>query len=300
MSVKILVIIVTYNPMKWVDACIGQLLHSSYSLDVFVVDNGSKDGGQDYIKSKYPNVIFQQSESNLGFGKANNVGMKYALAQGYDYVYLLNQDAWIHDNTIEELIRISKDNPEYGILSPLQMEKTESRCEKIFTGAALSKTGILHENGSLVPQKLKDVYTVEHVQAAHWLITSKCLREIGGFSPTFPHYGEDWNYLQRLSYHGFKVGICPKLKVVHDCESRGVDMSKQAVAYRSYITGLSVISNPINQVTTTSVIKSQFVLFLKSFNPYYLRFAWNLFSKRKEIEQNKRTTMCKCPCFIEN
>ena len=79
MKTDLLVIIVTYNAMKWVDRCFDSLIDSTYPNDVFVVDNGSTDGTQDYIKSKYPNVIFVQSGENLGFGKANNLGFKYAI-----------------------------------------------------------------------------------------------------------------------------------------------------------------------------------------------------------------------------
>ena len=66
-------------------------------------------------------MIFQQSAENLGFGRANNLGLQYALDNRYDYVYLLNQDAWIFPDTFETLVDISKRYPEYGIISPLQM-----------------------------------------------------------------------------------------------------------------------------------------------------------------------------------
>lgn len=71
---ELLVIIVTYNAMKWIDTCIRSVLSSSYHADIFIVDNGSKDGTIRHIKEKYTQVIFKQSTTNLGFGKANNIG----------------------------------------------------------------------------------------------------------------------------------------------------------------------------------------------------------------------------------
>jgi GT2 family glycosyltransferase len=67
---------------------------------------------------------------------------------------------------------------------------------------------------------LQDVYEVKDVMAAHWLISMDCLRRTGGFSPTFRHYGEDNNYVDRVEYHGFKTGFVPATKAVHDRENR--------------------------------------------------------------------------------
>ena len=90
---KILTIIVTYNGMKWLDRCLGSLRESSLKTDVVAVDNGSTDGTPEYIAANFPEVQLHCTGENLGFGRANNVGLQKAVAEGYDYVYLLNQDA---------------------------------------------------------------------------------------------------------------------------------------------------------------------------------------------------------------
>ncbi len=78
MDVKILVIIVTYNAMQWAERCFASLRKSTVKPDMLVVDNGSNDGTQEYIQQHFPEVIFHQSRDNLGFGKANNLGLHYA------------------------------------------------------------------------------------------------------------------------------------------------------------------------------------------------------------------------------
>ena len=129
---KVLTIIVLYNGMNWLDRCILSLRQSTVPTDVFVVDNGSVDGSQHHLSVCYPEVIFTQSECNLGFGKANNMGLRYAVENGYDYVYLLNQDAWVFPDTIEKLIHVHKLYPEYGILSPIQMQADMLQMDKNF------------------------------------------------------------------------------------------------------------------------------------------------------------------------
>ena len=97
---RVLVIVVTYNGMKWLDRCLG----SVEGADVFVVDNDSTDGSADYIQGHFPQVKLIRSAENHGFSKANNLGFEYALKKGYDYVYLLNQDAWLEAGALETLV----------------------------------------------------------------------------------------------------------------------------------------------------------------------------------------------------
>ena len=72
---NILVIIVTYNGKAWLDRCISSVLHSRVKADVIVIDNGSSDGTIEHIRDKYPTVKLYESHENLGFGKANNIGL---------------------------------------------------------------------------------------------------------------------------------------------------------------------------------------------------------------------------------
>ena len=129
---KILAIVVTYNGMKWIQSCLDSIVNSSVRLDAFVVDNGSRDGTQEYIRSNYPEMLLVESLTNLGFGKANNIGVRYALEHGYDYVYLLNQDAWLMQDTVERLVESMALYPEYGILSPMQFEANLQRLDVRF------------------------------------------------------------------------------------------------------------------------------------------------------------------------
>ena len=219
---KILVIIVTYNGMKWLERCMGSVANSSVPLDAYIIDNGSTDGSQQFIAANYPQFIFYQSPTNSGFGAANNIGLKYAIENDYDYVYLLNQDAWIEPNTISTLVEQQKLNPEYGILSPLQTNAEKTKLDRNFA-AFVSKEMILFSD--LILNSLASVYSVNFVMAAHWLISKECLRTVGFFSPIFYHYGEDDNYVHRAKYFKFQVGIVTDVVGVHDREFR--EMTKK-------------------------------------------------------------------------
>lgn len=211
---KIVAIVVTYNGMKWCKKCFDSLKHSSIPVDIIVIDNRSSDETVSFIKNNYPEIYLIESNENLGFGKANNIGLKYALENKADYVFLLNQDAWIKSNTIENLVNEMKLNPEYGILSPIHLSGEQDKIDKNFL-TYISENQLLSD--LLINGKADDrIYDVNFVNAALWLISSTCLRKVGGFNPLFPHYGEDNDYINRMNIHGFKVGVYPYTFGIHD------------------------------------------------------------------------------------
>ncbi|MFR9669661.1 MAG: glycosyltransferase family 2 protein [Rikenellaceae bacterium] len=251
---KILVIIVTYNGMKWLERCLNSVVNSSIPLDAYIVDNGSTDGSQEFIQANYPQFTFYQSPTNSGFGAANNIGLEYAIEHGYDYVYLLNQDAWVMAETIETLINQHKKNPEFGIISPLQTNAEMTKLDRNFVYGSIAKTSITSD---FIFNNVKEIYEVEDVMAAHWLVSRECLIEVGGFSSTFQHYGEDNEYLMRAKYRGFKTAVVPSVVGVHDREFREETKSKSI--YMLSILFLVIASNP-----NKSFAKSLFMAYAKS------------------------------------
>lgn len=233
---NILFVIVTYNAMKWVDKCLTSIDNTNRNkyvgtVETYVIDNGSSDGTQEYIKLHYPKVIFYQAEKNLGFGQGNNVGIQYAMDNNFDYVYLLNQDAWVLPNTVDSLIDVNLRHPDFGVLGPLQMQANEKHLDNNFLKNTCSYTSNNKILNDLFFGNLDDAYTVPNVMAAHWLMSKECIKKVGGFSPTFLQYGEDGNYSDRVYYHGFKVGVAPSAKAIHDREMRKESTAKSIKLY---------------------------------------------------------------------
>ena len=256
---KILTIIVTYNGMKWLSRCLGSLRQSSLSTDVLVVDNGSTDGTIEYIRSEFPEVQLVATGQNFGFGRANNIGLKKAVAEGYDYVYLLNQDAWVFPQTFERLIAAMEAAPEYGILSPMQLTATEDKMDPRFVrwcpaaawkewtqiGPACETDDLSDAVSSSISESLSgEIHPVRFVMAAHWMISRACFTKVGGFSPAFAHYGEDDNYVHRAKYHGFKIGILSAAGAVHDREMR--PSTKESRMRLKCVASVVKLSNPLN------------------------------------------------------
>jgi GT2 family glycosyltransferase len=203
-------IVVTYNGAKWVDKCFGSLMESNIPVKVLAIDNASTDKTVELIKSKYPSVELIENGTNLGFGKANNIGLKRILYENADYAFLLNQDAYIFPTTIAALIDAHKRNYDYGIFSPLEYCNTgelDKKFERFYAPKELLAN--MHTTG-------QNLFQTEFVNAACWLIPKKIIQIIGGFDPIFSHYGEDVDYCKRVRSKQFKIGIVKNSKYVHD------------------------------------------------------------------------------------
>lgn len=217
---EIVVVVVTYNGLVWIDRCLGSVADPTGRIHTVVIDNGSSDGTVEAISKRYPKVELVRTNKNLGFGQANNLGIRIALDRGSSYAFLLNQDAWLTPGTLDQLVTTSRSYPGFGILSPIHLNGkgdgldldfskyiVPSRCPGLYSDLVVGRTR-------------SSPYPLPFVNAAAWLITRECFTAVGGFSPSFFHYGEDDNYIQRVLFHGFSVGIVAGTFVHHDRPDR--------------------------------------------------------------------------------
>lgn len=217
---NIFTIIVTYNAMKWLDRCLNSLRASSIPTTVVVIDNGSTDNTIASIQTHFPEVVLFPQDKNLGFGQANNIGMRYALAHGASHVLLLNQDAWIEQDTIYKLLNQVKD---ICLITPLHLNGQGDRIDTNFRNLTLLSAA--KENGMaddiLAKGIVQPFYAINYVNAACWFMPISVIETIGGFNPLFFHYGEDNNYIHRLHYHRIPIYLVPGAHIYHDRNIHG-------------------------------------------------------------------------------
>lgn len=245
---KVLVIIVTYNAHDWIHQCLNSVDMERY--DAFVVDNASTDDTLSILHTEYPKAIVREMDKNLGFGQANNIGLRYALDNGYDYVFLLNQDAWLLPDTIEKLIVAQKQHPEYWVLSPLQMNTAQGGVERHFERFCKQSNIDFHSN------KIEDV---EFVNAAIWFMSRQCVEVVGGFDSIFPHYGEDNDYIRRVQYWGGKIGVDTATVAYHEHPIVKNNMTLEQEIYRQRLVYMGIWKD-INYSAVRGVIACWSVL----------------------------------------
>lgn len=273
--------------MQWIEKCLTSLYQSSAPTKIIVIDNASTDGTVTFVQQNFPEVELILSDKNLGFGRANNIGLRKALEENFDHIVLLNQDVYVDRNTIEEIINVQVENPEYGIISAMQYKN--SGVMEPFFESLLESISPEEFDLRLIP--------LPFIHAAFWVISKNCLKKVGLFDPLFPHYGEDNDYCQRVLFFGFKMGILKKVKIVHDIGDRGI------YPFNKYFRRLDLLmqlKNPkidFRMVFSSAIISKlklgtkHFFLgnFRRSFD--YISDTLFLFSKKNKLKKNREISM---------
>lgn len=263
---KVCIMIVSYNFELWIDKCLPSVFASTLPVTVMVIDNNSSDNTVARIKQDYPQVMLIENNTNLGFGKANNVGLSYALKNNFDYAFLLNQDAWIEKDMLEKLIVASETNPDFGIISPVHLSSDGKSLDHGFANYSKKKT--IEE----LPHASSKLIELPFVNAAFWLLPIETVKKIGGFSPLFYHYGEDRNYIQRTAFHNYKIGYLPSAFATHDRQNR--EVTNKAFMYAEYVYFLSELAN-INYNIFKAIAYSVLAAIKKMFTEGYDGRAYN-------------------------
>ncbi|WP_347159307.1 glycosyltransferase family 2 protein [Pontibacter chitinilyticus] len=287
---RIFVVIVTYNGRKWIEHCIGRLKESQVSVTPIVIDNLSTDETVVFIQEHYPEVLLIKNHINAGFGKANNIGILKAIELQADYIFLLNQDAWIEPDTIRLLVEELQRNSAFGLASPVHYNGNGTKLDFNFsyyinpidTPELISDTFL---------NKRKCIYKTKFVNAAAWLLSVECIKKVGLFDPLFPHYGEDWDYINRIHYHGFKVGIVPEATIYHDRDSSNYVLNQKRLFVDKLIQLKNVEAsfsfNVLNLFvsSTNSMIKLLMFRQFRKFKDEFLTFSFAI----KKLHSIKRS-----------
>ena len=279
---KLFAIIVTYNAMQWVDRCLTSLRESSLPITPIIIDNGSTDETINYIRTHYPEAQLTANAENHGFGHANNQGIEIAYKQGATHFFLLNQDAWVHEDTMALLTDII-DRYQYAIVSPIHLngkgDKLDFGCHMLIAQSKLSMQ--FFSDLILGKDFVKDCYDIETMSAAAWLISRKTIEEIGGFDPVFFQYGEDENYIRRVRFHHGRIAIVPNAFIHHDRKQHGnmKMFNKQQILNDMRTTFMDI---NLSEVAVTKyrlkVVGVHFILFFKSLCSLRLNLAWRILS----------------------
>ncbi|QDW19516.1 glycosyltransferase family 2 protein [Flavobacterium sp. KBS0721] len=219
MKPTISIIIVNYNGLKYLGSCINSLFThlSNLTYEIIVVDNDSKDDSVSFIKKNFADVIVIESNKNLGFGKANNLGVSYAKGET---ILLLNNDT-ILLNDIKPALEVLYSEKNYGIVS-INMLNSDNKyipaVGRFPSPFTLLKISFLNDKRKEFEEgefNLKENYIVDWVTGAFMLITKKDYLDLHGFDSGFFMYVEDVDFCKRMNNAGKKCVFVPSLNYIH-------------------------------------------------------------------------------------
>lgn len=250
---KITVVVVTFNGEIWIRKNLDSLLKSTYPIAIIVVDNASTDQSV-VILNEYKNIQLVENKTNLGFGKANNIGIDLALKNGSDAVFLLNQDTWVFENTVSALVDTLFQNPNFGIVSPVHLSADGVTFDGNFNTYYSKYESEINS---------KSIRIVPFVNAAAWLVSAACFQKAGYFEPHFNHYGEDRNFCDRLKFHQFKIGVAKEAAICHD---RIVKLSTSKIQLQSQYLIFNQLINCNYTFLLSTILGLKFVFGLPKFH----------------------------------
>ncbi len=235
------VIIVNFNEAEYTRQCLTSLQKQSYpNIEIIVVDNGSNDDSVKVIK-KFPRIKLIQNKSNLGFATPNNQGVKEAKGE---YIFLLNNDAYVQKDTIKKVIEYMEKNSKVGVVQNkiLLAEKPELTDS---TGSFFTKTGFLIHEGHAQPdstsKKPKEVFSIK---GASMFARKSLIEKIGLFDDNYFAYFEETDFCWRVLLAGFEVIYLPISTTYHHLGKTSRKQNPSFIQFHSFKNRLnSLIKN---------------------------------------------------------
>ncbi len=246
-------VILSYNSAKPLQRCLEELLSSLAAFEthneVFIVDNGSKDGSIELIKqyqNQYPEIIkpifFKE---NTGTTFSRNAALKQVKGE---YVLVLDSDAYVNYKALNSLISYLKSNESVGMAVPRLFYNSgnfQLSCDIFPTLIHKFKRFLFLKKMESQPHQLQSIEvptTVDYAISACWMLTSEAVNRTGLFDENIFYSPEDVDYCLRVWESGLKIAYVPSAEVIHDAQelSRGFKLSK---FHFSHLKGLFYLMN---------------------------------------------------------
>lgn len=215
------VIIINYKTPQLVIDCLKSIkdLTHDLSYEVIVIDNDSGDDSLSKISAAHPWARYIQSESNLGFGRANNLGVKYASGKN---VFFLNSDTQLMNNAIKILHNFMEENQNKVGACGANLYHADGSPNFSYTLYFPSIfTHILYRS-YLIKFYSRENFNdsgrskkVAQVIGAHLMMPRFLFEEVGGFDPAYFMYVEDTDIQTTISTMGYEVYSVPAAKILH-------------------------------------------------------------------------------------
>lgn len=216
------IIIVNWNTRDLLEDCLRSIREHlrTPSPEVIVVDNGSADGSAAMVESRFPEVRLLASPTNLGFARANNLGLREASG---DFLLLLNPDTRLVEGAIEGLLGTMIADPSIGIVGPQLIHADGSKQNSVSNDPSLL-TELTYKRllRMFCPRKypgkehgLTRPLQVEGVIGACIVVRRKAFLEVGPMDEDYFLFLEESDWCRRMRQGGWKVVHVPRFTVVH-------------------------------------------------------------------------------------
>lgn len=225
--IDISIVIVTWNAKQYVEDCLTSLCDrdNTMSTEIIVVDNASTDGTADLIGKQFPHIQLIVNTCNLGFSRANNIGITLATGR---YICLINPDVQVPPDCLSKMYEYMEEAPTIGLLGP-QMRgphgEIRRSCMRFPTlrnsflramalDSTFGKTGRF--GGSLMTDfQFDTMKDVDVLNGWFWMARREAVDQVGPLDERFFMYGEDIDWCKRFHSTKWRVVFYPGANAIH-------------------------------------------------------------------------------------
>ena len=223
---KLSIIIVNWNTKELTLQCLDSFMNNidNEQVDVYVVDNASKDGSAEAFKSHYPLAKVIENKENRGFAAANNQVLEQL---DTEFALLLNSDTLVIDDAIKQSLRYIEEKPEIGVFGckVLNPDKTLQISCSMFPSivnmllqlTTLDKFDSIPFFGRYHMKSWDRSYAreVDVISGCFFMIRKEVIDKVGAFDADFWFFGEETDLCQRISKAGWKIVFAPVGEIIH-------------------------------------------------------------------------------------
>lgn len=276
-NVYISIITVNFNGLKDTEEFIDSLYrHVIVPFELIIVDNGSRENEALIIEKRYPNAICIRSEKNLGFSGGNNLGIKHAKGK---YLYFLNNDLLVTDNSLVELALFLEKNQNIGGVSP--MIKSSYSIDQVQYAGYTALSNITMRNTTIgLGDKDKGQYNKPMVTAylhgAAMVVRRNIIDKIGYMPEAYFLYYEEVDWSTQITDYGYELWCIPGCKVLHK-ESQSVGQESYTKVF--YMTRNRLLYTWRHRRGITkylSILYLSFIVLVKKAFAYSLKYRFDL------------------------
>ncbi|MFH1867235.1 MAG: glycosyltransferase family 2 protein [Patescibacteria group bacterium] len=217
---KLAIVIVSYNGLKYLPAALKSCKDFAPHCQVYLVENASSDGSLEYIQKNWPKVKLFPQATNLGFAEGNNVGLRQAMSEGAEAIFLLNQDAELTSGSLDKLESYLSTHPKVGMVQP-RLSLPNGRINSLGNCYHYLGFGFAGGNGLSYEEALRRLHwfknqtEIPYASGAGVLLRSQALKQVGLFDQTLFMYHEDLELSLRFRSFGWRLEILPEAEVIH-------------------------------------------------------------------------------------
>lgn len=188
-----------------------------HPLRIVVVDNGSTDGTRAAVAARFPEVVVVRTEENLGPAGGVNLGLRWGLIRGYDYLLVLNNDIEVAPDMVSEMLAVAESKDRIGVVGP-KAYYYEDR-DRIWSAGGILRfrESVTRERGhkELDRGQYDRAEEISYVNGCAMLIKRRVLEEVGLWDPLYFLSVEDADFCMRAKRGGYRCWYAPRARLWH-------------------------------------------------------------------------------------